>query len=95
MYDLLFHLPEKTGMERVYSFELIAWLFLLADKHHSDQSQALILVQIRRWGFGKIKSNWITKDKIVSEVWTSYKMVTVDISDMIIDTENMFQKLNF
>ena len=32
----------------------------------------------------------ITKDKIVSESRTSYRVVTFDITDMIITTENMF-----
>lgn len=37
-----------------------------------------------------LNSNSVTKDKIVSKVGTSYRMVTFDVRDMIIATENMF-----
>lgn len=71
---------------------LITWLSLLADKHHSDQYQALILLStdwggdLARWK--ALDSRWITKDEIVSDKIVS----TFDISDVIIATENMFKK---
>lgn len=54
-------------MERAYSLNHCLTVSAAGNITH-DQSQALILVQIRRWDLARSKAqDSITKDKIVSE----------------------------